>query len=55
MAIGVLAMRKKSRNRARAVGDVLTDPHVAVPQLAGHNFQPLVGIGILNPKKIVRQ
>ena len=48
-------MRKESRNRAGADGHVLANPHIAVPQLARHNFQSLVGIRILNPKKIIRQ
>ena len=48
-------MRKKSRHRAGADGDVLTDPHVAVPQLTRHNFQPLAGIRIVNPTKFFRQ
>ena len=34
---------------------MLTDPHVAIPKLAGHNSEPLTGIGILDPEKIVRE
>ena len=48
-------MRKKSRNRAGTDGNVLTNPHITVPQLTRHNLQPLAGIRILNPKKIIRQ
>jgi hypothetical protein len=32
---------------------MLTDPYVAIPKLAGHNSEPLTGIEILNPEKIV--
>ena len=34
---------------------MLTDPHVAIPKPAGHNSEPLTGIVILNPEKIVRE
>ena len=55
MAVRFFATCKKPRHRSGADGDMLTDPHVAIPKPAGDNSEPLTGIGILNPKEIVRQ